>query len=99
MNMVERVARAIHQRMKKGGAYKYEYEVDKFSFDILAIAAIEAMRKPTQGMLNDGETAVDNCEDGGTDSYGSYTYIDDRRAALKSWQAMIDAALAEGGGE
>ena len=91
MNMVERVARAIHQRMKKGGAYKYEYEVDKFSFDILAIAAIEAMREPSEAMI----AAADKCHDGSMDCEGLWT-----RATFESeYTAAIDAALAEGGVE
>lgn len=109
MNTVERVARAIYEKsplyverpnigdamrsMTWDEAARYGHE-DYYS---MARAALTALREPSEAMIDDGEIAVDDCEDSGKDSYGTYSYIDGRRAAFEAWQSMIDAALAEGG--
>ena len=98
--MVERVARAIDPLC-------FEPEVERVYGDLWALhsqhkarekalAALRAMREPTLTMLGDGETAIMYCEDTTQDSYGSYTWIDHRRAAVETWAAMIDAAINEG---
>jgi hypothetical protein len=50
---------------------------------------------PSAEMLDVGETAVDDCEDGTQDSHGPYTTMDDRMAALNAYKAMITAAQQE----
>lgn len=60
-----------------------------------ARAALKALMEPNKRMLDAGYTAVDNCVDSTTDTYGSDTIIDRGRAALESWQAMLTQALEE----
>lgn len=76
--MVERVARAIAQQWEEPEWDKIDPDKrERFRTD--AIAAIEAMREPTEGMVGAANQAVD----------------DGAGCAITTWHAMIDAALGE----
>lgn len=82
--MVENVARAILQRRSQpdfrelqDGAWVVDHDLE------LARAAIEAMREPTDAMLNAA------CEIGPDTNAGAFSYDD----AYPMFRAMIDAAL------
>lgn len=86
MTMVERVARAMYEI---DGDYNWDEATDtwKTKFYERARVAIEAMRLTTDEMNSVGERMCDElCIHGG----GFQDEI---------WAAMIDAALAAGGGE
>lgn len=74
-SMVELVARAINKELTGS-----EENVNDFRRR-LARAAIEAMREPTEAMIDAGENT------------GINLWI--QFEAVIAWQAMIDAALAE----
>lgn len=80
MSMVERVAQSIAERRGIAPEQRSDGMMAVFRMD--ARAAVEAMRDPTRGMI----AAADD-ED--SDKYVA------RGRAISSWQAMIDAALAE----
>ena len=75
MNMVERVATAISNAMAEHGA-------TPIWSDRIARAAIEAMREPTQAMIDKGDDKVS------PDVCGILTD--------EIYRAMIDTALKEG---
>lgn len=86
--MVERVARALEASFSK------DYQrvlLDQPALSIrgtpeeLASVAIAAMRTPTAAMMEAGESTVTASEDGECWEMN----------AADSWQAMIDAALAD----
>lgn len=81
-DMVERVARALHESMSQQDIMGY---LDaKIDAEVLARAAIEAMREPTEAMKLAGEVPIINSgsqDDAWSLSQGTY-------------RAMIDAALA-----
>jgi hypothetical protein len=72
--MVERVARAIETKLDGFGTGHYLGHED---LQVIARAAIEAMREPTQFMLDDEAVWANSL---GED-------------ALNTWRSMIDAAL------
>lgn len=89
--MIERVARAIHQSLdeaQEGGAhisglgfYYGRTCIDGyFSLEVVARAAIQAMREPTEGMVSAG--------------YGTDDAVQGHDCAA-IWRLMIDAARAE----
>lgn len=75
MTMIERVAEAIADAHKLHGR----------NFNSMARAAIEAMREPTEHMLDYGACHEDQDHD----------IFDEGHISREVWQAMIDAALAE----
>lgn len=77
--MIERVARGIFAS-QEWPEFHPAYEVSSEIFEIAARAAIEAMREPTQAMLQEGASGS------GEDSEAT---------ALGAWETMIDAALQE----
>lgn len=84
MSMIERVARAICE--ERGEGWDASNEDERASWRETAVAAIEAMREPTEGMCWLGQTALDEeCE---PSMMGP--------APAPIWRAMIDAALSEG---
>jgi hypothetical protein len=78
--MIERVARAICEAKLWPGAWEKETEGNREEWRMLARAAIEAMREPTDAMLACGE------------QWG----LPSDPMGLKRWQEMIDAALEKG---
>lgn len=79
MTMIERVARAL---AASDGA---KFHVNPDVYLTLARAAIEAMREPTEHMLDYGACHEDQDHD----------IFDEGHISREVWQAMIDAALAE----
>jgi len=90
--LVERMARALVQaedawlKMPKG-----EWPPHRF----IALAALRAIREPTEGM----QRATNNLVIGFDGKFGSYNVYCDNRVATDIWEAMIDAAIAEAGGQ
>jgi len=84
--MIERVAKAIRAQIDAGPSY--QITVDEY-MKILARAAIEAMREPTEAMRQSGFDHMDY------DEYGSNADENNKRIAESVYRAMIDAALAE----
>ena len=95
MDMVERVATALKDELaRQDGAEPWQFETGTFvleyvdqnhvDFGILARAAIEAMREPTDAM----KAAVEKAQDDG--DYVMYEHIDWDEA----WPIAIDAALS-----
>ena len=60
-----------------------ESDLDPMSARTVLIAALKAMREPTESMLDAGEVAFS---------------VPDAIGAGDAWQAMIDQAIKEGGG-
>lgn len=91
--MTERVAKAMAGRTwpyltEEHGGFD-ESGPSRNCFREWARAAIEAMMEPTEEMVGAGE-------DGVLGHYGGCCVPgDNRETALDTWQAMIDAALAE----
>lgn len=84
MNMIERVARAIYEVSPfrdTAGEYDEQSEIYRRMCRLFAVAAIEAMREPTDGMIEAGVTA----------DYGRS--LGER--VQNCHYAMIDAALEE----
>jgi hypothetical protein len=79
MTMVEKVAKAIHEK-----AYETRGADRMPDWEAVAKAAIEAMREPTQEMLNARHLITKD------------NYIADE---TDNWRAMIDAALTDGKSE
>jgi hypothetical protein len=88
--MIERVAEAIwrqefenHDRLPPV-EYRQLERTDRLDLEAMARAAIEAMREPTQSMLDAGLNGAPITEYGWCD-----------RETLDIWKPMIDAALKE----
>lgn len=81
--MVERVGEALRVKL-------IEWYDGGIGFEdggiMLARAAIEAMREPTDGMMKAGFSEIE---------YLNATWVDEYDA-MECWQAMIDAALGDG---
>ena len=106
MTMIERVARAIHGEDYKGLDPDYAdiaWDDHQHSYRLQARAAIEAMREPTEGMLDDADEPFhdewkrqrESNVKAGRDKnagFGSGPF------SSRIWQAMITAALSEGEG-
>jgi hypothetical protein len=78
--MVERVARALHEAHKPWCDYTYDFEHPMASrevYEALARAAIAAMREPTEGMIE----------------ARSVPGVLERSDIRLVWMAMVDAAL------
>ena len=81
--MVERVARAIFDRIQQGRVMRFNWEIMKAGGEALlffhaAEAAIEAMREPTAGMGSAGARSI-----------SEEAFVID---AEHCWRDMIDAA-------
>lgn len=86
--MIEQVARAIAKAQGFDGDQLLDFAgdwPDNFEFDWveLAKAAIQAMREPTEAMIEAGRYVED----------GSGDYSIGKDPAINVWQFMIDAAL------
>jgi hypothetical protein len=79
--MVERVAKAIYEASSEApdGVWEEAPEGWRVEYRGMAREAIEAMREPTDEMIKVG-----------VQTHEGVTY-----SGIPSWQAMIDAALAE----
>lgn len=77
--MIERVAKAIHSHDFPTYALKWEDTKQQIYLDVARIA-IEAMKEPTQAMLDAAEKS------------GS---LEEGSSAYGCWQAMIEAALKD----
>ena len=58
MDMIERVARNLHDEWFGVGGWSSLSDHDRKRWVFMARAAIEAMMEPTEGMLSAGETAL-----------------------------------------
>ncbi len=79
--LVTRMARAMDQAAHEWalGTDNYPHECP---LDVLALAALRAIREPTEGMMEEGRDEMP------------------RGYPCRSiWRAMIDAAIAEAGGQ
>lgn len=92
MNMIERVARAMYDATpfkETEGGYDEQSETYRRMCELLARAAIEAMREPTDAMLYD--------MDGYSDLVGPYPEANTKEERLRefrgAYQAAIDKAL------
>lgn len=83
--MLERVAHAILTASLADGSYEHMKPDDVLRY---ARAAILAMREPSEELLCAGVIAVQAADDGAGEPWD---YV------RETWQAMIDAALAEQG--
>lgn len=90
--MIERMARAMVGYLRPAQAkcpteLLSHVDVDDSDLDVMALAraALEAMREPTEAMINDPRARCYN--------YGEFGDKEVRRI----WTAMINAALAERG--
>ncbi len=88
MEMVERVARAMKERASQPLANIPSLEPVLTgslgdAWKVLAIAAIEAMRTPTEAMVNSALKYGDSEGNGSVSSF----------VAEDTWSSMIDAAL------
>lgn len=91
MSMVEKVARAIYEATpfpNTEGPYEAQTDEYRRMCKVLARAAIEALREPTEEMANEGMNA-------GTDADDPYEPGNMSSATIPIWQAMLDAALKE----
>lgn len=84
-NMVQRVARAIHEKRRNPDANKHWFHENAEKCELsmqLAKAAIEEMRdaQPTESMMA---------------AMWSLSYANTRESFSACWEAMIDAALKE----
>jgi hypothetical protein len=99
--MVERVARAIHDSLiKKGGPGRtmmpWGHAPEREWCLATARAAIASMREPTKGMVEAGETAKDNAIDSDYDSRSDSSYTTIRSDIHEAiWSAMVAAALSK----
>lgn len=85
--MIERVARAIAVANKDEGGDGY---------DVLARAAIEAMREPTNAQIEAAEEIVVGYDDFATGDGNIYLGIPGYpQKASDVWSAIIDAALKD----
>ena len=92
MDMIERVARAIHAWEWDGQPHPEPFNEGRQHYSTAAKAAIEAMREPTEEMV-EVTGNMPSPEQYGEEGGGW-------RAAHKMyWKVMIDAALAESRGE
>jgi len=99
---VEAVAKVLHDRFgmlpwASGTDSTREYHRDKAKAAIAAYKAhleaegmVVVPREPTRGMLEDGATAIEDCDEGSRGSYGWEPHWNFPRAAFEGWQAMID---------
>lgn len=77
--MIERVATALHEKACEQDVCGYlDAKIDCVG---LAIAAIEAMREPTEEMCS------------AYDWHDSWSYVVEAPTATQAWQTMIDVAL------
>lgn len=81
MDMVEKVARVIHEQAEPWDAF----DVDRVLWIKIARAAIAAMREPTDEMLDAGSAAHP------AGGYRRETLLNDIIEC--EWVAMVDAAL------
>lgn len=88
-SMVERVAMRIHAADSNAESRPLNDD-DREYYRVMARAAIEAMREPTEEQL---EAASKAPSDGYTGDFGHWI-VGPNFPAI--WQAMIDSALAEG---
>lgn len=82
-SMIETVARALYDATpfkQTAGGFEEQSDVYQRMCMVLARAAIEAMRVPTEAMVEEGYCAVP--------SFGDHN-------PNAAWRAMIDAALNE----
>jgi hypothetical protein len=84
MEMIERVARAMVEAANNADTLQVRMLPSPDQSEIMARAAIEAMREPTEAMLIDGAAKIRNF----TSVKGLYP----RTRAV--WLSMIDASLA-----
>lgn len=84
MNMIERVARAIHCNISSDYCWPYMLDDEKELYRIYARAALIAMREPDEAMVEAGQAT--ECEHG-----------DMTCGAANAWRAMIEVALNEKG--
>ena len=89
-SMVERVARALYELLRKDfrdqAVWERTTEMDREVFRPFARAAIVAMREPTDEMVDAGFHKADTNDR----SERAYRWVAD-----DVWHAMIDAALEE----
>ncbi len=86
--MIERVARAIHAASEE--CFTLE------ACDLLALAAIEAMREPTKTQLEAAEDIVVGYDDFACGDGNIYLGIPGYpQKARDVWTALVDAALEE----
>lgn len=85
MDMIEKVAKAIFDAMDVTDG------LDSSSADRYARAAIEAMREPTQEMVEAGQE-VNNLLPEDRDPPNAFLFLS-HDEMTEAWQAMIDAAL------
>lgn len=97
--MIEKIARAIADNIEAQGATLAEISGDDvtmvdgdLSFKLIARAAVEAMREPTEAMLAETHELVIGF--GGDD--GTYNIHCEDWQAKDVWMTMIDVALKEG---
>lgn len=89
-SMIENVAEAIcNEAFEKLGAPKC-YHLNKALYDDVAKAALEAMKEPTQRMIEDGSFALDPGWPHSRDASETANEF-----SVKTWQAMIQAAIDE----
>ena len=96
---VERVARALYEAIPRNRPWERLPEAQKDYCDILARAAILALREPTKEMVVAGDDEKEMCidSDWSSDADGNrhdYMVINSDLAA-HVWRAMIDAALGD----
>lgn len=83
MTMKERIARAIHEEIElRDDLCHYEYKYKRESMILVAEAVLDAMREPTEAMI---EVGIE--DHGWGDCEMSEMHF--------RWQAMIDAAKSE----
>lgn len=87
MTMIDRVARAMFEATNEHDeTWDTEAQEIKTTYLIMARAAIEAMREPTDTMVMAAEWAEPEYREDDTDMGATYK---------AEWRAMIDAALNE----
>ena len=90
--MVERVGQAI---MRAGDLWRMQQSgTGPTLAAAMGAAAIAAMQEPTEGMVCEGDDAMDWDF---SDAIGRYFVHYHQGDAAKSWRAMIDEALREEG--
>ncbi len=87
MSMVEKVARAMLNTMNKDVRWTQKLPTELEAI-LIARAAIEAMREPTEGMREAGALEI-------SDENSAFTQERDSKNAGYVFGAMIDAALAD----
>lgn len=88
MTFVERITQAVHIAANEAAADQEQYCSERMA-KAAALAALKAMREPTESMEAAGD---DTFEYDSSDLNGSYFLVAD---AYDCWQAMIDAAIDE----